>query len=275
MPAEVARLHGRLSRVPGVSSHLRIYGGGHDWSTWWPALLEGLGAVASRSLTESPARRLPAWQADSVTDWAIIAEVGTAAGTLVLAIATFASVRSSNRSARLAERSLLDALRPLLLPSRMQDPPEKVGFQDDHWIHVSGGMAVAEVTHAAIYLAISLRNVGPGLAVLSGWYFHPERMTPTSGHRDPEQFQRLTRDLYIPAGDSGFWQGTYRDPADVAFQTAAGVINMRRPCTIDLLYSDGEGGQRIITRFSLLPARDVEWIASVSRHWNLDRPDPR
>jgi hypothetical protein len=218
---------------------------------------------------------LPAWQADSVTDWATIAEVGTAAGTLVLAIATFASVRSSNRSARLAERSLLDALRPLLLPSRMQDPPEKVGFQDDHWIRVPGGEAVAEVTHAAIYLAISLRNVGPGLAVLNGWYFHPERMSAPTGHPDPEQFQRLTRDLYIPAGDNGFWQGTYRDAADAAFQTAANVIRMRTPCTIDLLYSDGEGGQRIITRFSLLPARDVEWIASVSRHWNLDRPDPR
>jgi hypothetical protein len=227
------------------------------------------------SLTESPARRLASWQAGSVTDWATIAEVGTAAGTLVLALATFASVRSSNRSARLAERSLLDALRPLLLPSRLQDPPEKVGFQDDHWIRVSGGMAIAEVTHAAIYLAISLRNVGPGLAVLSGWYFHPERMSAPTGHPEPEQFQRLTRDLYIPAGDTGFWQGTYRDPADAAFQTAADVISMRRPFTIDLLYSDGEGGQRIITRFSLLPARDVEWIASVSRHWNLDRPDPR
>jgi enterochelin esterase-like enzyme len=47
MPIEVARLHGRLSRVRGVSTHLRIYGGGHDWSTWWPALLEGLGTIAN------------------------------------------------------------------------------------------------------------------------------------------------------------------------------------------------------------------------------------
>ena len=56
---------------------------------------------------------------------------------------------------------------------------------------------------------------------------------------------------------------------------AANVIRLRKSCTIDLLYSDGEGGQRIITRFGLLPARDADWIASVSRHWNLDRPDPR
>jgi enterochelin esterase-like enzyme len=45
MPIEVARLHSRLSRVPGVSTHLRIYDGGHDPGTWWPALLAGLSTV--------------------------------------------------------------------------------------------------------------------------------------------------------------------------------------------------------------------------------------
>ena len=45
------------------------------------------------------------WRSYScMTDWA---SWGTAAGTLVLAGATFAAIRSSNRSARIAERSLL------------------------------------------------------------------------------------------------------------------------------------------------------------------------
>ena len=136
-------------------------------------------------------------------------------------------------------------------------------------------MAVAEVTHAAIYLAISLRNVGPGLAVLSGWYFHPERMSAPSGHAEPEQFQRLTRDLYIPAGDTWILAGHVSRPGRRCLSNGGRRDQHARPYTIDLLYSDGEGGQRIITRFSLLPARDVEWVASVSRHWNLDRPDPR
>jgi hypothetical protein len=39
-------------------------------------------------------------------DWTTFAELGTALGTLVLALATFASVRSGNRAARLSERSL-------------------------------------------------------------------------------------------------------------------------------------------------------------------------
>jgi hypothetical protein len=45
MPVEVARLHSRLTRAPGVSSHLRVFGGGHDESTWWPALLAGVRTV--------------------------------------------------------------------------------------------------------------------------------------------------------------------------------------------------------------------------------------
>ena len=53
------------------------------------------------------------------TDWASIASLATAAGTLVLAVATFAAVRSANRAARAAEQSLLVGLRPLLVPSRL------------------------------------------------------------------------------------------------------------------------------------------------------------
>jgi len=52
-----------------------------------------------------------------VTDWATIASFATAVGTLVLAVATFSSVRSANRSARIAERSFLIGLRPSLAPS--------------------------------------------------------------------------------------------------------------------------------------------------------------
>lgn len=41
----------------------------------------------------------------ATTDWATIATFATAIETLVLAVATFAAVRSSNRSARVAEAS--------------------------------------------------------------------------------------------------------------------------------------------------------------------------
>jgi len=42
-----------------------------------------------------------------------------------------------------------------------------------------------------------------------------------------------------------------------------------------VLYGDHELGQRSITRFGLTPRDDGRWIATVGRHWNVDRPDPR
>src|SRR4051794_17622773 len=101
-----------------------------------------------------------------MADWTTISSLATGAGTLVLAAATFASVRSANRAARVAERALLAGMRPVVVPSRLDDPPEKVGFADGHWIKVQGGCAAAQVTDQAIYLVIALRNVGTGLAVL-------------------------------------------------------------------------------------------------------------
>jgi hypothetical protein len=208
-------------------------------------------------------------------DWVTISALATAGGTLVLALATFASVRSANRAARLAERSLLAGLRPLLVPSKFDDPPQKVGFADDKWFVADGGRAVAEVEDEAIYLAIPLRNVGAGIAVLHGWDFYASRQRGDRTHRDPGEFTRLTRDLYVPVGDIGFWQGAFRDPTAPEFAAAREAIEARVWLTVDLLYGDHEGGQRMISRYGLVPRDDGHWFASAGRHWNLDRADPR
>jgi hypothetical protein len=217
-----------------------------------------------------------------VLDWVTLSSLGTALGTLVLAVATFASVRSANRAARAAERALLVGLRPVLLSSRQHDPSQTVGFQDSKWLHVPGGRAQAEVGDDALYLAISLRNGGNGLAVLHGWRFTPGR-TANSQHGDGsprppiDEFHRLTRDLYVPAGDFGYWQGAFRDVNDSQYEAAREAISNRQPVTIDILYGDHEGGQRSIGRFVLTALEDREqgWLVAHSRHWNLDRPDPR
>jgi hypothetical protein len=211
-----------------------------------------------------------------MTDWvSTAASAATAVGTLVLAVATFASVRSAQRAARATERGLLAGIRPLLVPSRMDDPVQKVGFVDDHWVHVAGGRASAEVTDVVIYLAASVRNVGNGLAVLDRWHLIPDRIGDEPTATDLGDFRRLTRDIYVPAGDTGFWQGAIRDRADPLFETARNAIEARHPFSIDVLYGDHEGGQRTITRIAILPGRDGEWLATGSRHWYLDRPSPR
>jgi hypothetical protein len=208
-------------------------------------------------------------------DWVTISALATAGGTLVLALATFASVRSANRAARVAEQALFVGLRPLLMPSRLDDPVQKVGFADAHWLRPPGGGGSAEATDGAVYLAMSLRNVGSGVAVLHGWSFHAEAMMGVADHSDVADFRRLTRDIYVAPGDLGFWQGAFRDPATPEFAAAAEAVTARRPLTIEVLYSDFEGGQRMIGRFSLQPAADDRWLVAVTRHWNLDHPDPR
>ena len=185
-----------------------------------------------------------------------------------------ASVRSANRAARVAEQSLLAAQRPLLVPSRVDDPPQKIGFQDDVWLVAPGGQGAAKATDEAVYLAIGVRNVGTGIAVLHGWHFFPEW---PEGSREPtpvEDFTLLTRDLYIAPGDAGFWQGSFRDPSSEAYGEARAAVEAPQRFSIDVLYGDFEGGQRVVSRFSLTP-REGNWYASVGFHWNIDRPQPR
>lgn len=246
------------------------------------------------------------------SNWATVADLATALGTLVLAVATFSAVKSANLTARVAQRSLLVGLRPVLMASRRDDSPQKVNFGDNKWVLIPGGGAVGEVggevgRHDAIagpddpvYLAVALRNAGSGIAVLHGWRFYPE-WHREDAHTPLEEFERQNRDLYIPVGDIGFWQGAFRDPADPRYEPARKVIEARQPWTVELLYGDHEGGQRCITRFTMLPrerhdqpaapeadpasdagadpatgpATEKGWFASQSRHWNIDRPDPR
>jgi len=99
-----------------------------------------------------------------MADWATIASLATAGGTLVLAIATFSSTRTANRATRVAEQSLATRIRPLLLNTRFSDPPEKITWMDDHITKVEGGRGVLEEENGIFYLAASVRNVGTGLA---------------------------------------------------------------------------------------------------------------
>jgi hypothetical protein len=221
-------------------------------------------------------------------EWATIADLATALGTLVLAVATFSSVRSSNVMAKVAQKQLLVELRPVLSTSRREDPTLKVNYGDAKWVHVPGGGAVGQTgsgdgsmggATTVVYLAIGLRNAGNGIAVLLGWRFFPE-MHRDEEHAPLEEFQRQTRDLFIPVGDIGFWQGAFRDAAAAGYQEARTTIEAHEPWTVELLYGDHEGGQRAITRFLVLPVAHQDqaadsppgWLASTSRHWSIDSP---
>jgi len=210
-----------------------------------------------------------------MVDWSTVASFATAGGTLVLALATFSAVRSSNRTARIAEETLLTGMRPLLVPSLSDDPIHKVLWHDRHTARVGGGHAIFEEENGVIYLAMGLRNLGTGIALLHAWYPVPDQAFEERPHAEVEDFRRLTIDLYIPAGGTGYWEAAVRDQDDPVRSAFLSTLAERRPFTIELLYGDQQGRQRTISRYTVLPAGDDGWYGQVGHHWNLDRPDPR
>ena len=223
-----------------------------------------------------------------MADWVTISSLATAGGTLVLAVATFSSVRSANRSARVAEQSLLVGLRPVLIPSREQDPVERIRFGDGQFVTVPGHGGTSEVHDGTVFLAIALRNGGSGLAVIHGWRARRrhDRLGEPQGARSEEppaldEFRQQQIDLYITAGDTGYWLGAMRDPDQADYPEVREAALAGDPIQLDLLYGDHEGGQRTIARFVLsqwpdedIPGglRDAQ-RTTVVRYWDVDRAE--
>lgn len=215
-------------------------------------------------------------------DWSTTASLATAGGTLVLGVATFASVRSANRAARIAEEALHVNQRPLLMPSRLSDPVQKIFFQDGKAFALEGGRGVAEVENGVVYLAISLRCVGQGIAMVHGWRFTPGLEVPPR-RPSTDSFRVQGIDIMVAPGEIGYWEAAFRDSNDAQYDEAVAAAKDGELVNIDLLYGDNDGGQRVMTRM-VLRRFDVKrddgaerpvWVATAVRHWNVDRPDPR
>jgi hypothetical protein len=149
-------------------------------------------------------------------------------------------------------------------------------FGEGHRVTVEGHGGVLEVADRGIYMAIGLRNAGSGLAVLHGWHVAPQVEGTRHERPEPQEFRRQQRDLYIPSGSAGFWQGAIRDPADPSYDALISAEREGTRLILDLLYGDHEGGQRAIARFGVTVSEDGSARgANVIRYWNLDRADPR
>jgi hypothetical protein len=216
-----------------------------------------------------------------VTDWSTLANIGTAAGTLVLAAATFVAVRASARSTRIAERALLAGQRPVLAPAGPDDPAESVQFADGRVFPVGNGQALVTRDAEVIYLAIPVRNVGAGLAWLHGYRLQGEPASQAAedprgmalhlrGDSPPQpgQFSPQQRDLLISTSRAGFWQAALRDRDTSLHKEVSRAIETRGRVTVDVLYGDHEGGQPSVTRFVLLP-EEGSWRCDATRYWSL------
>jgi len=168
-------------------------------------------------------------------DWSTAASLATALGTLVLALATFVAVRAANRAARTAEYSMQIGIRPLLMSSRLTDTEQKIMWGDEHWARLSGSGAIAEVVDDNLYLAMSVRNSGSGVAVIHGWHLVLQELQQDHAHAEPEEFRRQLRDLYVAGDDVGFWQAAIRDRDDPEYgallEAVRGPASSRSSCS--------------------------------------------
>jgi hypothetical protein len=221
-----------------------------------------------------------------LADWVTISSLATAGGTLVLAVATFSSVKSANRSARIAEKSILIGTRPVLIPSREEDPVERLRFGDGTFLNVAGHGAAAEQHDGRIHMGIEVaqrwRRPGGDLGWRARTLAGEEARTGKSlvGQQgdvptpDLADFRRQQLDLYTPAGETGFWQGGLYDPDEPGYrdvmdelQSGGGVIY------VDLLYGDQEGRQLTIVRFGVSEwpsdgEQEIGERAYVLRYWD-------
>jgi hypothetical protein len=135
-----------------------------------------------------------------MADITTIAELGTAAGTLILAVATFGSVRSANRAARVAERSLELGLRRHIvggwLRQRQETHPEIDGFRQqmrDLYIPPSdtgfwqAGIRDDDPYRSAVETALEGDEVGFSVFLLYGDHEGGQRAISRFGLRPHEE----------------------------------------------------------------------------------------
>jgi hypothetical protein len=210
-----------------------------------------------------------------MADTATIASLATAVGTLVLAVATFASTRSANHSARVAERALDLNLRPVLIPAHEWDEAERITFYDEI-VQLRGGFATVEDRSGNLYFAAQLRNVGAGIGVLTSWLVEagPDMPITINGGLplpDLTTFVDQQRSLYVPPGDVGYWQGAIRetdtDRGDA--EALRRAIDAQSRLTIYLRYGDMDGGHDTVSRFTLIPDENGDWLFGIVRHWTV------
>jgi hypothetical protein len=130
-------------------------------------------------------------------------------------------------------------------------------------------------------VATPIRNVGNGMAIIDGWEPFAGQKKATDAWGALEDFRRQTRALWVAPGDVAFWQGALRDDTDaLQKEISSGVADGALP--VDLLYLDHEGGQRTVSRFSLIRQKNDEvlgedegrpgehWWVSLSLHHDIE-----
>ena len=164
-----------------------------------------------------------------MTDWTTVSSLTTGAGTLVLAVATFAAVRSANRAARVAGGSSVGrpaAAAGALAPGRRR--PEGV-LRRRQGRATGRRRAVPRKSTAATstWASRCATPAGASRYCMAGGSRPARRPSRAGRRRKPSG--RTTRDIFIAPNDVGFWQAAFRDSADRQYDEAVGAVLTGRP----------------------------------------------
>ena len=174
----------------------------------------------------------------------------------MLAIATFASIRSANRSARIAEAAFRANLRPVLVTSRLDDPDPEDPL-DGQPLGAAGGRPGHRRARRRQHLygdfapqrragARGARSGGPSARVDEARHGPaPDNPTSSGGRRGTSTSPRTT------SGSGRRRSGSPTDP-DYAWLCAR-TSRQRSRSPSNCSTATHEGGQRTITRFGMIP----------------------
>ena len=207
---------------------------------------------------------------------------------MVLAVATFASVRSANRAGRSAERALQVGLRPVLFASRPHETVQKIRWGDGHWAALPPAAPCwrrrRRHLHGDVAAERGLGHRRP--ARVEGWTPsnaqsdtpRSRRCAPERPDVHPEVAHSASRPVICTPRRATSASGR---PRSARGTTRTGARSWR--CR------DGSGpaGRPALRRPRGRPAddqplprrpypgKDEEWFHAVVQHWSLDREPPR
>ena len=107
--------------------------------------------------------------------------------------------------------------------------------------------------------------------MLTSWWMDFDPQPSLDKPPDLGLFNAQQRHLFVPPGDVGYWQGAIRteDTDRGDRETLRRAIEHRKRLALFLRYSDQDGGHDTLTRFTLMPDENGDWLFGIGRHWTL------
>lgn len=117
-----------------------------------------------------------------------------------------------------------------------------------------------------VYLAVSIRNVGSGVAVLHGWHVQAGLQTQRS-HPPLEEFTTQNLDIYVAPDGNGLWLSALRDPAPGLITAPQCWLFSARWLRLSDMTENNAAREVCIWTYWVRPEAEEGFKALLARHW--------